>query len=103
MRPARGLSISAITRNTPEENGLAFEGISATSAGAMNGTVLAYGLSVGGREGARKALTEYWRRISEAAGRGPLQPSPIDRMLKGFSLRWSPSLCWKFGDDRTSL
>jgi NTE family protein len=74
-----------------DENSLAFEGISATSAGAMNGTVLAYGLTVGGREGARKALTNYWRAISEAAGRSPLQPSLIDRIGKDFLLRWSPA------------
>jgi NTE family protein len=74
-----------------EEPGLAFEGISATSAGAMNASVLAYGLTVGGREGARKALEGYWRRISHAAMMGPLQPSFIDRMLKDHSLRWSPA------------
>ena len=74
-----------------EEETLAFEGISATSAGAMNAAVVAYGLTVGGREGARKALTNYWRRISHAAQSSPLQPSPIDRMLKDHSLRWSPA------------
>jgi NTE family protein len=74
-----------------EEEGLSFEGISATSAGAMNASVLAYGLTVGGREGARKALTNYWRRISHAAMSSPLQPSPIDRMLHDHSLRWSPA------------
>jgi NTE family protein len=39
-----------------EEKDLAFEGLSATSAGAMNAAVFAYGLAIGGREGARKAL-----------------------------------------------
>jgi NTE family protein len=74
-----------------EEEGLSFEGISATSAGAMNASVLGYGLTIGGREGARKALNNYWRRISHAAQSSPLQPSPVDRMLKDHSLRWSPS------------
>ena len=46
---------------------------------------------IGGREGARKALTNYWRRISHAAELSPLQPSPIDRMMKDHSLRWSPA------------
>ena len=50
-----------------EDERLAFEGISATSAGAMNAAVLAYGLTEGGREGARKALADFWRRISHAA------------------------------------
>lgn len=74
-----------------EEEGLAFEGISATSAGAMNAAVVAYGLTIGGRAGARKALTAYWRRISHAAMMSSLQPSPLDRMLKDHSLRWSPA------------
>src|SRR5215469_6233513 len=50
-----------------EDERIAFEGVSATSAGAMNATVLAYGLAEGGREGAKKALANFWRRVSHAA------------------------------------
>src|SRR5271168_2158883 len=64
-----------------EEKDLAFEGLSATSAGAMNAAVFAYGLAVDGREGARKALAGYWKRVSDAARQGPLQPTLLDRML----------------------
>src|SRR5271165_1751212 len=73
-----------------DEKGLAFEGLSATSAGAMNAAVFAYGLAIGGREGARKALTDYWKRVSDAARLGPLQPSSIDKMLGDHKLTWSP-------------
>lgn len=73
-----------------EEENLAFEGISATSAGAMNAAVFAYGLAVGGRDGARKALTAYWKRISQLAAQGPLQPSPIDKLTGNYKLTWSP-------------
>lgn len=73
-----------------EEENLAFEGISATSAGAMNAAAFAYGLTVGGREGARKALADYWTRISRMAALGPLQPSLIDRMTGNYRLTWSP-------------
>jgi NTE family protein len=73
-----------------DEKGLAFEGLSATSAGAMNAAVFAYGLAIGGREGARKALTNYWKRVSDAARSGPLQPSFIDQMLGDHKLTWSP-------------
>src|SRR4051812_18496745 len=73
-----------------DENDVAFEGLSATSAGAMNAAVFAYGLAVGGREGARKALTDYWKRVSDAAAQGPLQPSPFDRLLGDHKLAWSP-------------
>jgi NTE family protein len=73
-----------------DEKQLAFEGLSATSAGSMNAAAFAYGLAIGGREGARKALTDYWKRVSEAARLGPLQPTPIDRMLADHRLSWSP-------------
>ncbi len=56
-----------------EDGRIAIEGISATSAGAMNATVLAYGFAEGGPEGARKALAAFWRRIAHAAGVSPLQ------------------------------
>jgi NTE family protein len=73
-----------------DEKELAFEGLSATSAGAMNAAAFAYGLAAGGREGARKALTDYWKRVSEAARLGPLQPTSFDRMLGDHKLSWSP-------------
>ena len=75
-----------------DEKQLAFEGLSATSAGSMNAAAFAYGLAVGGREGARKALTDYWKRVSEAARLGPLQPTLIDRTLADHRLSWSPIL-----------
>jgi NTE family protein len=77
-----------------EEERLAFEGISATSAGAMNAAVLAYGLASGGRDGARAALASFWRRISEASRFGLLQPSPFDRIAKDFSLTASPAFAF---------
>ena len=57
-----------------EDERIAFEGISACSAGAMNAAVLAYGLTEGGREGAKRALANFWRRISHSAMLSPLQP-----------------------------
>jgi NTE family protein len=74
-----------------EDGRIAFEGISATSAGAMNATVAAYGLSAGGREGARQALANFWRRISHAAAFSLLQPTWLDRMMGNRSLDNSPA------------
>jgi NTE family protein len=74
-----------------EDERLSFEGISATSAGAMNATVCAYGLAEGGREGAKKALAAFWRRISHAASFSPLQPTMLDRMTGNRTLEWSPA------------
>src|SRR4051812_29196506 len=74
-----------------EEDGIAFEGISATSAGAANATTMAYGMTIGGREGARQALHDLWWRISQAALFSPLQPSLYDRLARNYGLENSPA------------
>jgi len=74
-----------------DDDRIAFEGVSATSAGAMNAVVLAYGLTEGGREGAQKALANFWRRVSHAAATGPLQPTWLDRLTGNRSLKNSPA------------
>ena len=77
-----------------EDGRIGFEGAAATSAGAMNAAVLAYGLTVGGADGAREALTNFWRRVSHAASTGPLQPTLFDRMTNNKSLENSPVFIW---------
>jgi NTE family protein len=74
-----------------EDERIAFDGISATSAGAMNATVLAYGLTEGGREGAKTALANFWRRISHVGMFSPLQPSFLDRLTHNHSIEYSPA------------
>ncbi len=66
------------------------EGIVGTSAGAMNATVLAHGLAKGGSEGARSALMTFWRRIAEAAARGPLAAKWFDKLLSAGNLDLNP-------------
>ena len=77
-----------------EEPKLDFEGIVATSAGAMNAAVMTYGLIEGGREGAQKALANFWRRVSHAAAFSPVQPTPLDRLTGNRSLENSPPYIW---------
>lgn len=43
-----------------EDGRLWIDGLSAASAGAMNAVVFAYALHKGGKEGARKALRDFW-------------------------------------------
>jgi NTE family protein len=74
-----------------EEEGIRFEGISATSAGAANAVVFAHGMSVAGRAGARRALSAFWRRIGDAALFSPLQPSFYDRLTDRRGLGNSPA------------
>src|SRR5688572_22308478 len=49
-----------------EEPRVDFEGVVATSAGAMNAAIMTYGLVEGGRQGAQRALANFWRRVSHA-------------------------------------
>lgn len=74
-----------------EDERIVFDGISATSAGAMNAVVTAHGLTLGGRLGAREALEDFWRRISQAALLSPLQPSFFDRIAHNHAMEASPA------------
>lgn len=47
-----------------DETNIEFEGLSGTSAGAVNAAVLAYGLMEGGRIGGQAALEDFWRKSS---------------------------------------
>lgn len=49
-----------------EDGRVRFEGISGTSAGAMNAVVLANGLMSGGRDGARAALEKFWSSVASS-------------------------------------
>ena len=73
-----------------EEEALYFEGITGTSAGAINAVVLADGLAVGGREGAREALRGYWQKVSALVFRGPFRPPLIGGGNPDFGLEYSP-------------
>ena len=47
-----------------EDERIVIEGIVGTSAGAMNAVVTAYGLTLGGNEGARQALKSFWEAVA---------------------------------------
>ena len=73
-----------------EEPWLRIDGISGTSAGAMNAAVLVDGHSKGGADGARAALENFWRRVSNAALLSPLRRTPLDILLGRWTLDHSP-------------
>jgi NTE family protein len=73
-----------------EDDRLAFEGITATSAGSVNAVVLADGFASGGREGARARLLNFWKRISESALCSIMAPSWLDQMNPKFGLESTP-------------
>lgn len=70
-----------------EEGRFDFEGVTGTSAGAMNAACLAHGLMVGGRDGARQALANFWRAVAMTApfdseGTPPALSSAMKMMLQ---------------------
>ncbi|MFG1392231.1 patatin-like phospholipase family protein [Xanthobacter agilis] len=73
-----------------EESWLDIEGVSGTSAGAMNAAVLADGFAAGGREGAKVALEGYWRHVSEEARFSPFRRTPWDKAMGRWSLDSAP-------------
>ena len=73
-----------------EEPWLRIEGISGTSAGAMNAAVLVAGHAAGGAEGAREALEHFWRRVAHAGTFSPLRRGPLDVLLGRWTLDSNP-------------
>ncbi|MCK6410145.1 MAG: patatin-like phospholipase family protein [Thauera sp.] len=83
------------------EAGVPIEGISGTSAGAMNAVALAQGWTTGGADGARAALDRFWTAVGDSvpfhlellhslnpSGDGSL-PAPMNMML-GLARMFSP-------------
>ncbi len=73
-----------------EEPWLEIDGISGTSAGAMNAAVMVFGHQTGGAAGAREALGAFWRSVSDAARFSPFQRGPLDVLLGRWTLDSSP-------------
>ena len=81
-----------------EEEDIAIEGISGTSAGAMNGAMLKCGYARGGRRGARELLSRFWESVGRiGAVLTPFDPPPtdvglhLDQALRDVVTRiWSP-------------
>ena len=74
-----------------EEHWLKIDGVSGTSAGAMNAAVMIDGYAEGGPQGARAALERYWRDVSYAALLSPFQRTPLDMMMGRWTLDASPA------------
>ena len=70
------------------------EGISGTSAGAMNAVCLADGFHQDGAQGAREKLTQFWEAVGASSVWSPLQRSPIDAWLGNWRMDSSPVLAF---------
>src|SRR6185312_11206143 len=69
-----------------EDGRLEIEGVSGTSAGSMNAVVYAYG-KIRGNDGAREALHNFWKAISDAGQKySPVKQSPFEKFMNGHNL-----------------
>lgn len=91
---SHGAFIWGVLDRILEDGRLGFDGITATSAGAINAVVLADGLAEGGREGARTRLRSFWQTMSEAAAKSPIAPSVFDQANPKFGLEHTPAYLW---------
>jgi NTE family protein len=66
-----------------EDGRLDIDGLSATSAGAMNAAVYAYHHMLAGKDAARQGLHDFWQRISQA---GDKTRNPFDAILESMNL-----------------
>lgn len=65
-----------------EDGRIDIEALSATSAGATNAAVLAYGMFTGGHDGARQALHDFWEKVSKAGQfYSPIKRTIFDKLL----------------------
>ena len=73
---------------------ITIEGISGTSAGAVNAVMLADGLCRGGREEAQKRLADFWRSASSTGNLPALQRAVMERLLSFTPLEGTPVQAW---------
>ena len=88
---AHGAFTWGVLERLLEDPRLLVEGISATSAGAMNAVIMLDGLLEGGPKHASKQLHDFWHHVSTVASFSPLQPTPVEKFFGHSDMTNSPS------------
>jgi len=74
-----------------EDGRVSVEGITGTSAGAMNAVVLAQGYMDGGADGARESLEQFWRQVAYMGRMSPIKRSPLSILTGRWDMGDSPA------------
>jgi NTE family protein len=77
-----------------EDGRLIIEGMSGTSAGALNAVMCLDGLARGGPPEARKRLADFWRTVSTDGNLPPMQRRIVERLLAFMPLEGTPVQAW---------
>jgi NTE family protein len=91
---AHGAFTWGVLEHLLSDQRLAVEGVSGTSAGAVNAVMLADGLVRGGREEAQKRLADFWRAVSSTGNLPSLQRAVMERLLSFTPLEGTPVQAW---------
>jgi NTE family protein len=91
---AHGAFTWGVLEHLLSDGRLEFEGISGTSAGAVNAVMLADGLIRGGRAEAQKRLGDFWRAVSNNGSLPAMQRAAIERLLSFIPLEGTPMQAW---------
>jgi len=87
---AHGAFTWGVLERLLEIDSLIIEGICGASAGAMNATIVTYGLQKGGRRGAIELLEEFWKKTAQQQKYSMLRPGFFDKMLGTGRMDFSP-------------
>ncbi len=91
---AHGAFTWGVLEHLLSDGRLVIEGISGTSAGAINAVMLADGLARGGPAEAEKRLADFWRAVSSTGNLPTLQRAVTERLLSFMPLEGSPVQAW---------
>ncbi len=87
-----------------EDERIEIAAISGASAGAMNAVVLAEGHHLGGPQGARAGLREFWEGIARGGLANPYRKTSLAAFMNAFTPSWAQSVVspWSFWADIAS-
>jgi len=91
---AHGAFTWGVLEHLLSDERLVVEGVSGTSAGAVNAVMLADGLVRGGRDEAQKRLADFWRAVSSSGNLPSLQRAVTERLLSFTPLEGTPVQAW---------
>jgi NTE family protein len=77
-----------------EDGRLAIDGLSGSSAGALNAVICVDGLARGGPKEAQKRLADFWRAVSIDGKLSATQRRIVERVLSFMPLEGSPVQAW---------
>jgi len=77
-----------------QDGRIEIEGVSGTSAGAVNAVVMADGVARGGPEEARKRLADFWRAASFDGDMSAMQRAIADRLFSLIPIAGAPIQSW---------